>query len=125
MAFEKLAAFFGASAGTELTDEHLKSAEAKIAQLESDKASAEAALATFTTRATTAETALKTAEASLTEAKSQVATLESWKKEHAGATDERLADESNERDAPQGEQLASFEQIAKSAIDNAKKRVGA
>lgn len=131
MDFPKLAGLFGSSAGATLTNEHLKTAEAKIAQLETDKSAAdlrastaEAALTAMTTRATTAEASLATANTKLTEAEGQVATLEQWKKEHASATDEREEDESNQREQPEKRALASWEQRAADAIASTKKRVG-
>lgn len=130
--FAKLAALFGmATADSAVTDENMKTAEAKLAQLETDKAAAdlratnaEAALTTMTTRATTAEASLATATTKLTEAEGQVATLEQWKKAHASATDEREEDESNQHDQPEKRALAPWEQRAASAIANTKKRIG-
>jgi septal ring factor EnvC (AmiA/AmiB activator) len=129
MAFPKLAALFGAAAGADLTDENLKTAEAKIAQLENEKATAEAslataqsALATMTTRATTAEASLATAQKDLGTAQTQVATLEKFKKQ-AQATDEREEDESNELDGPT-EKKAAFEVAAEAVIASAKRRKG-
>ena len=131
MAFPKLAALFGAAAGAELTDENLKTAEAKIAQLEGEKSAAdlratnaEAALTTMTTRATTAEASLATANTKLTEVEGQVATLEEWKKEHASAADLREEDESNKNGRTESRTLAPWEQRSANAIASAKKRAG-
>lgn len=132
MAFPKLAALLGlASADSTVTEENMKTAEAKIAQLETEKSAAveratnaEVALATMTERATKAEASLATAAEQLSTASKQVATLEQWKKAHAAATDERLEDEGNDRDQPQKQALSPWEKRAAEAIATTKKRHG-
>ncbi len=110
-----LAALGVRSASEPVTEAHLEAADAKIAQLESDKETAEAGL----------KTALEEkgkVEATLTETKGKLATLEKWKKEQK-AVDGRDEDESNSLD-DQPEALESWERAAASTIANTKKRLG-
>lgn len=92
-----------------ITDEQMTQAEARIAQLETDK--------------TTAETALATTQATLATTSGQLATLEAWKKEQK-AVDGREEDESNSLDEDGPAAKESWEVAATSTIASVKKRLG-
>ena len=89
-----LAALGVRSASEPVIEAHLEAADAKIAQLESDKVTAEEKLATAEENLKTAQDEKGKAEAALTETKGKLATLEGWKQEQQ-AVDKREEDDSN------------------------------
>jgi hypothetical protein len=106
-----------------LTETHMQAAENSITLLEQGKTDAELRAQTAEASLATATDELTKANASLATEQGKVATLEEWKKNQK-AVDGRDEDDSNTLD-DKPEASEPWEKMAASAIDGAKKRVGA
>jgi chromosome segregation ATPase len=121
--FASILAALGLGSTTEAaTEANLEAADAKIAQLETDKVTAEEKLTTAEANLQTAQQEKGKAEAALTETKGKLATLQEWKDNQA-KVDGREEDDSNKlEDKP--EAMEPWERAAASTIANTKKRLG-